>query len=182
MTQDLVLYETDAKVGFVTLNRPEKLNALSTDLRRELAATLTRADEDPATRVVVLRGAGRSFCVGYDLAGGSGSEAWRHDALKYHARLGASLALELMPWYMRKPVLASVQGHALGAGCELAMFCDLTIAADDAMFGEHWPLQSTLANKSKIPGTFYSLAVHCRRQADASRAIMISSAALPVTR
>ena len=97
MTQALVLYETDAKVGFVTLNRPEKLNALSTDLRRELAATLTRADEDPATSVVVLRGAGRSFCVGYDLAGGSGSEAWRHDALKYHERLGASLALELMP-------------------------------------------------------------------------------------
>jgi enoyl-CoA hydratase/carnithine racemase len=136
MSQDLVLYETDAKVGFVTLNRPEKLNALSVDLRRELAATLTRADEDPATSVVVLRGAGRSFCVGYDLAGGSGSEAWRHDALKYHERLGTSLALELMPWYMRKPVLASVQGHALGAGCELAMFCDLTIAADDAMFGE----------------------------------------------
>jgi enoyl-CoA hydratase/carnithine racemase len=136
MTQALVLYETDAKVGFVTLNRPEKLNALSTDLRRELAATLTRADEDPATSVVVLRGAGRSFCVGYDLAGGSGGEAWRHDALKYHERLGTSLALELMPWYMRKPVLASVQGHALGAGCELAMFCDLTIAADDAMFGE----------------------------------------------
>jgi enoyl-CoA hydratase/carnithine racemase len=69
MSQDLVLYETDAKVGFVTLNRPEKLNALSVDLRRELAATLTRADEDPATSVVVLRGAGRSFCVGYDLAG-----------------------------------------------------------------------------------------------------------------
>ena len=136
MTQALVLYETDAKVGFVTLNRPEKLNALSAELRRELAATLTRADEDPATGVVVLRGAGRSFCVGYDLAGGSGSEAWRHDALKYHERLGTSLALELMPWYMRKPVLASVQGHALGAGCELAMFCDLTIAADDAMFGE----------------------------------------------
>ena len=97
MTQALVLYETDAKVGFVTLNRPEKLNALSMDLRRELAAALTRADEDPATSVVVLRGAGRSFCVGYDLAGGSGSEAWRHDALKYHERLGTSLALELMP-------------------------------------------------------------------------------------
>ena len=101
MTQALVLYETDAKVGFVTLNRPEKLNALSMDLRRELAAALTRADEDPVTSVVVLRGAGRSFCVGYDIAGGSGSEAWRHDALKYHERLGTSLALELMPWYMR---------------------------------------------------------------------------------
>src|SRR5262249_2857214 len=136
MTQDLGLYETDAKLGFVTLNRPEKLNSLSGDLRRELAATLTRADEDPATSVVVLRGAGRSFCVGYDLAGGSGSEAWRHDALKYHERLGASLALEFMPWYMRKPRLASVQGHARGARCELAMFCDLTIAGDDAMFGE----------------------------------------------
>src|SRR5262249_46843208 len=122
MSQDLVLYETDAKVGFVTLNRPGKLNALSADLRPELAAT-TRPAQDPATRVVVLRGAGRSFCVGYDLAGGSGSEAWRHDALKYHERLGTSLVLELMPWYMRKPVLASVQGHALGAGCELAMFC-----------------------------------------------------------
>jgi len=136
MTQDLVLYETEAKVGFVTLNRPEKLNALSTDLRRELAMALTKADEDAATSVVVLRGAGRSFCAGYDLAGDSGNEAWRHDALKYRERLGASLALELMPWYMRKPVVASVQGHALGAGCELAMFCDLTLAADDAMFGE----------------------------------------------
>jgi enoyl-CoA hydratase len=110
MTQDLVLYETDAKVGFVTLNRPEKLNALSMDLRRELAVTLTRADEDPATSVVVVRGAGRSFCVGYDLAGGSGSEAWRHDAIKYHERLGTSLALELMPWYMRKPVLPRCRG------------------------------------------------------------------------
>src|SRR5262249_32534446 len=58
------------------------------------------------------------------------------DARTSHDRSGTSLVVELMPWYMRKPVLASVQGHALGAGCELAMFCDLTIAADDAMFGE----------------------------------------------
>jgi enoyl-CoA hydratase len=136
MAQDLVLYETDEKVGIVTLNRPDKLNALNADLRRELAAALTRADDDPATSVVVLRGAGRSFCVGYDIGGGSENEAWRHDALKYHARLSGSLALELMPWYLHKPVVASVQGHALGGGCELAMFCDLTIAADDTMFGE----------------------------------------------
>jgi enoyl-CoA hydratase/carnithine racemase len=137
MAQDLVLYEADAKIGIVTLNRPDKLNALNQELRRELAAALTKADEDAATSVVVLRGTGRSFCVGYDIGGGSsGDESWRHDALKYHARLNTSLTLELMPWYMRKPVLASVQGHALGGGCELAMFCDLTIAADDAMFGE----------------------------------------------
>jgi enoyl-CoA hydratase len=136
MAEALVGYEADGKVGFVTLNRPEKLNALNADLRRELAAALSKADEDRTTSVLVLRGAGRSFCVGYDLSGGSGSEEWRHDALKYHERLSASLALEMMPWYMRKPVIASVQGHALGAGCELAMFCDLTVAADDALFGE----------------------------------------------
>jgi enoyl-CoA hydratase/carnithine racemase len=136
MAETLALYETDDRVGFVTLNRPEKLNALNADLRRDLAAALTKADEDRTTSVVVLRGAGRSFCVGYDISGSSGGEEWRRDALKYHERLSASLQLETTPWYMRKPVIASVQGHALGAGCELAMFCDLTIAADDALFGE----------------------------------------------
>jgi enoyl-CoA hydratase/carnithine racemase len=135
MTEELVLYEAAEQVGFVTLNRPDKLNALSTELRRSLAEVLRQADDDAGTSVVVLRGAGRSFCVGYDI-GGSGNEAWRHDALKFHERLSTSLALELYPWYMRKPVVASVQGHALGGGCELAMFCDLTIAADDAKFGE----------------------------------------------
>src|SRR5713226_3288600 len=118
MTEQLVLYDTDGKVGLVTLNRPDKLNALSTDVRRELSVALTKADEDAATSVVVLRGAGRSFCSGYALGGGGGNEAWRNDALKFHQRLSGSLALELMPWYMRKPVIASVQGHALGAGCE----------------------------------------------------------------
>src|SRR5262249_62378483 len=111
MTQALVLYETDAKVGFVTLNRPEKLNALSTDLRRELAATLTRADEDPATSVVVLRGAGRSFCAGYDLAGGSAIEAWRHDSLKYHERPGPTPARAPVALYMRKPLPAPLHGR-----------------------------------------------------------------------
>ncbi len=135
MSDPLVRYATDGKVGIVTLNRPDKLNALSMDVRRELAAAFAKADEDATTSVVVLCGAGRSFCVGYDLSGG-GNEAWRNDGLKYHQRLSTSLALELTPWYMRKPVVASVQGHALGAGCELTMFCDITIAADDAKFGE----------------------------------------------
>ena len=137
MTEELVLYETDDKIGLVTLNRPQKLNALNNDMRSALSAALRRADDDDATSVVVLRGAGRSFCVGYDIGGGgAGNEPWRNDALKFHDRLNVSLGIELQPWYMKKPVIASVQGHALGAGCELAMFCDLTIAADDAKFGE----------------------------------------------
>src|SRR5262249_20961769 len=94
MAETVALYETDDRVGFVTLNRPDKLNALNADLRRDLAAALTRADEDRATSVVVLRGAGRSFCVGYDISGSSGGEEGRRDALKYHERLSASLQLE----------------------------------------------------------------------------------------
>src|SRR5580692_5430791 len=86
---------------------------------------------------VVLRAAGRSFCAGYDIStGAADKDPWRHDALKWHAHLAESLEFEMMPWYMRKPIIASVQGHALGGGCELAMFCDLTICADNAIFGE----------------------------------------------
>jgi len=133
----LVKYETDEKVGIVTLNRPTKLNALSKELRVQLVDAFCKADDDPATCVVILRGEGRSFCVGYDITGGDpAKEAWKHDALKWHENLRESLALELMPWDMKKPVIASVQGHALGGGCELAMLCDITIAASDASFGE----------------------------------------------
>src|SRR6516165_10399746 len=133
----LVKYETDEKVGIITLNRPAKLNALSKELRVQLLDAFCKSDADPATCVVILRGEGRSFCVGYDITGGDpAKEAWKHDALKWHENLRESLALELMPWDMKKPVIASVQGHALGGGCELAMLCDITIAAADATFGE----------------------------------------------
>jgi enoyl-CoA hydratase/carnithine racemase len=83
----------------------------------------------------VLRAEGRSFCVGFDVGGGH-ERPWRHDALKYRERLAVSMRCLMTPWTLKNPVIASVQGHALGGGCELAMFCDLTIAADDAVFGE----------------------------------------------
>src|SRR5262249_56524820 len=138
MADPTVLYATDEKVGLVTLNRPDKLNALSMEMRLEMEQVLLKADADASTNVVVLRSEGRSFCVGFDLGGGRdpAKTPWRHDARQYHERLSVSLRTLMTPWAMQKPVIASVQGHALGGGCELAMFCDLTIAADNALFGE----------------------------------------------
>ena len=136
MTPQLVTYAVDGRVGVVTLNRPDKLNAISGELKSTLIERLHEADRDPATSVVVLRAEGRSFCAGYDIAPSPGRAARRHNALAWHESLTDDVRLEMTPWEMKKPVIASVQGHCLGGGCELVMMCDLTIAADDALFGE----------------------------------------------
>jgi enoyl-CoA hydratase/carnithine racemase len=137
MAEPVVLYETDEKVGVITLNRPEKLNAISRELQQQLLDAFARADTDAATSVVLLRAAGRSFCAGYDIgAKPEGADDWRSDPTKAHAHLHVQLEFEMAPWRMTKPVIASVQGHVMGGGCELVMLCDLTIAADNAVFGE----------------------------------------------
>src|SRR6201986_4913436 len=137
MADTLVLYEVDSKVGIITLNRPDKLNAISAELQKALTEAFVRADADSATSVVLLRAEGRSFCAGYDIgAKGPVADEWRTDPTKAHAHLQPQLEFEMMPWLMTKPVIASVQGHVLGGGCELVMLCDLTIAADNATFGE----------------------------------------------
>jgi enoyl-CoA hydratase len=136
MTVQLVTYGVEGRVGIVSLSRPEKLNAINADLKRALVERFHEADRDPATSVIVLRGEGRSFCAGYDIAPNPARAERRHNALAWHDSLADDVGLELTPWDMKKPVIASVQGHCLGGGCELAMLCDITIAADDAVFGE----------------------------------------------
>jgi enoyl-CoA hydratase len=136
MSDAIVTYAADGRVGIVTLNRPDKLNAISPELKKTLVERFHEADRDPTTSVVVLRAEGRSFSAGYDISPNPARAARRGNALAWHASLTDDATLELTPWNMKKPVIASVQGHCLGGGCELAMVCDLTIAADDALFGE----------------------------------------------
>jgi enoyl-CoA hydratase len=142
VAEPVVLYEVDDKVGIITLNRPDKLNAISAELQHALLGAFHRADADPATSVVLLRAEGRSFCAGYDIgakppsADADANSDWRSNPTKAHDHLHEQLEFEMAPWLMRKPVIAAVQGHVLGGGCEMVMLCDLTIAADDATFGE----------------------------------------------
>ena len=136
MIAELVTYTVDGRVGIVTINRPDKLNAISLELKQALVERLLAADADAATSVVVLRAEGRSFSAGYDISPNPARAARRGNALAWHDSLTDDIRLEMTPWEMRKPVIASVQGHCLGGACELMMLCDLAIAADDAVFGE----------------------------------------------
>ena len=129
-----VLYEVRDGVALLTLNRPEKLNALSPDLLDELDGALRRAGGEAEVRVVVIRGAGRAFSTGYDLAAFAGRpllspEEWR----ERHRR---NIDRWLRIWNLPKPVIAQVHGFVLAGACELTMACDLTVAAQGTRFGE----------------------------------------------
>jgi enoyl-CoA hydratase len=131
---ELVTYEARGAAGWITLNRPDKLNALSRALVDELATVLDRAEADERVRVVVLTGAGRAFSSGYDLA----EEAGEGDAgpLRWHAILSVDVAVTMRLLRLSKPTIAAVRGWCLAGGCELAMACDMVLAAEDARFGE----------------------------------------------
>lgn len=126
---DLVLVEDRSAVRVLTLNRPEKLNALSTALVESLSDELGEAAARQETRVVVLAGAGRSFCAGYDLS----EEASDSDV---EAGLRRSLDRLLELFDHPQPIIAQIQGHCLAGGCDLMMMCDLAVASDDAVFGQ----------------------------------------------
>jgi enoyl-CoA hydratase len=115
----------------LTLNRPAKLNALSAELRDALVEAIADAAADDRVRVIAIAGAGRAFCAGYDLSEAAPPTAWEwRDVLDRDVR--ATLAI----WSCPKPVIAQVHGYALAGGLELAMACDLVVAAEGSQLGE----------------------------------------------
>lgn len=132
MSYETLLTALDEGVARITLNRPEVRNALSQTMVAELERALAACEADPATRVVVLAGAGdRAFCAGADLKGMGD----RGTTLQARESFGAfARVLEFLS-RMRTPVIAQVHGYALAGGCGLAAACDLVVAAEDARFG-----------------------------------------------
>ncbi|MBI4198935.1 MAG: crotonase/enoyl-CoA hydratase family protein [Chloroflexi bacterium] len=142
MPYENVLYKSDGGVAWVTLNRPQKLNALNTGLIDDLWSALREAENDEQTRVIVIRGAGRAFCAGYDLtpsperyaeqdrAGGDAPNL-RRDIQRL---LGASKKWQEL-YHIPKPVICQVHGYCLAAGTDIALSSDIRIVAEDAQIG-----------------------------------------------
>lgn len=136
MSDDVALYEKDGHVAVISMNRPDKRNALNVALKEKLIELFKRAEDDDEVAVVVLRGNGKSFCAGADISPNPTKKEYKGDALKTHAHHAKTLNFHMTPWELKKPVIASIRGHAMGAGCEFAMMCDISIAADTAILGE----------------------------------------------
>ena len=141
-----VLYERDGRIGRITLNRPEVLNAIDGDLPGALSDAVARADADPAVHVMVLSGAGRAFCAGYDLThyasgdtgGGDGEYVGQEmpwDPIQDYAFMWANTQHFMALWRALKPVICKVHGLALAGGSDIALCADLTLMAEDAEIG-----------------------------------------------
>jgi len=131
-TYNNVLYQTDNGIGMITLNRPKALNALNSELLKELNGLLDEIAQDDSVKVVVITGSGdKSFVAGADIAEMQSMSPMEGRAF---GKFGQAIfnKLENIP----QPVIAAVNGFALGGGCELAMACDIRIASDRAKFGQ----------------------------------------------
>jgi enoyl-CoA hydratase/carnithine racemase len=138
VTEPILLTEDLGPVRRLTLNRPDRLNALSHDLVEALSSALADAAGDNAIRTVIIRGNGRAFCAGYDLKEEAEQRATEGppDIASWRSELARDVQRMLEIFDHPKPVIAEVHGYCLGGGCDLMMMCDLTIASDDALLGE----------------------------------------------
>ena len=148
MAYEDILYETDGRLAFITLNRPEKLNALSNNLRGEVMHAMKEAEADREIGVIILKAEGRAFSAGYDL---TPSRAASEESAYVHPRsklpdTGSThpgpqewsrhvVATNWTIWELAKPVIAQVHGYCLAGGTELASICDFRIVAEDAQIG-----------------------------------------------
>ena len=132
---NVILEERDGAVLTITLNRPDRLNALNVELGTALAAALRRASDDASVRAVVLTGAGRAFCGGGDV-GLLRDARMRTAPGELVSLVSAGKEIVLLLAAMQKPVLASVNGPAAGGGANLALACDIRIASEQANFGQ----------------------------------------------
>jgi enoyl-CoA hydratase/carnithine racemase len=134
-TRGMIDFSMDAAIATITLNRPEKLNAFTGTMREDLLASLRRSAADRACRVVVITGAGRAFWAGGDVE--FMRELQKHgdtESFRKLLRAGADNVAQIGE--MAQPVIASINGVAAGAGCNLALACDYRIASDQAKLGE----------------------------------------------
>jgi enoyl-CoA hydratase/carnithine racemase len=126
---ELIQVSVERHVALLRLNRPEARNALSPEMMEELASELERLDPDPDVRCVVIAGSEKIFAAGADIKAMSErsfAETLRHPAASFWRRLAA----------IKTPMIAAVSGYALGGGCELALACDMIVAAESAKFGQ----------------------------------------------
>jgi len=134
MAEPVLLTERTPWGVRLTLNRPNKLNALSAELVDALSAAIDQAAADPEVRVIAVAGAGRAFCSGYDLSEEATGEI--HGPVPWRDLLAADVAATLKIFDCPKPVIAQIHGYALAGGLELAMACDLIVAGEGTRLGE----------------------------------------------
>lgn len=133
MAYTTILLEREGALAILTLNRPEKMNSLSDALLADVRGAMDECEKDESVRTVIITGSGKAFSAGFDITPREKPRTTVQD-WRDHAKDGNETWLRI--WRSRLPVVAAVNGYCLGGGCDLAMTCDYTVAADTAQFGE----------------------------------------------